>query len=73
MGWIKEQKESTYKIFKEITDRIYWNGTPKGNSSPYEFFSDYIRDYFDVTLKQCEEICTMLRDYYKIEDFYVKK
>ena len=48
---------------KEIT-------TNAGNSSAYEFFSDYIRDHYDVTLEQCAGICETLRAYYKIENWY---
>ena len=55
------------KIVKNIPT---WRGIPNYSSTPYEFFADYLRDYYEVTLNQCDEICKMLKEYYKISKFY---
>ena len=33
---------------------------------------DYIRDNYDVTFAQCDELCRMIKDFYDIKDFYSK-
>ena len=70
MGWVKEQISETSEIFNDITSNVVWRGTPRGNGSPYEYFSDYIKNNYDVTLRQCDEICKMLKKHYGIEKFY---
>lgn len=71
MGWVKEPKISEKQIFNEIVKNMpTWRGIPNDSSTPYEFFSDYLRDYYEVTLHQCEEICKMLKEYYNISKFY---
>jgi hypothetical protein len=71
MGWVKEVKQSSDEIFNEITSRIKeWRGIPDDSSTPYEYFTDYLRDNFNITLKQCDEICQRLKEYYGIDRFY---
>ena len=72
MGWVKTEVEKTSKIFSKIiaTFGEKWNGRIGDSTTPYEYFSDYIRDYYDVTLKQCELLCEMIKQHYKIERFY---
>lgn len=71
MGWVKKPIQTTTEIFSDIVNNIgQWHGTPKGNSTPYEYFSDLIRDNYDVTLTQCNEICIMLKEHFNITDFY---
>lgn len=70
MGWVKVQVKDTNDIVNDIVNNITWKGTPKGNTTPYEFFTDYIRDNYDVTLKQCDEICGMLKQHFNIKHFY---
>ena len=70
MGWVKKPIKTTREVFDSITKNLVWIGTPRGNSTPYEFFTDYIRDNYDVTLKQCDIICTMLKKHYCITHFY---
>lgn len=72
MGWVKESKADIQAIFNEIKNSIVWRGTPKGNGSPYEYFSDYIRDNYDVTLKECSDLCNMLKEHYRIDNFFAK-
>lgn len=71
MGWIKEPIRETKEIFNDIVSKIiHWDGYIGDSSCPYEYFSDYIRDYYDVTLKQCDELCQMIKKHYGIEKFY---
>ena len=70
MGWIKEPIRDTKEIFNEIISKVKWNGRIGDSSSPYEYFSDYIRDYYDVTLKQCDLICKMIKEHYGIKEFF---
>ena len=71
MGWVKEVKQSNNEIFNDVIKKIpEWRGIPDDSTTPYEYFSDHLRDYYDVTLKQCDEICLMLKGYYHIEEFY---
>ena len=69
MGWIKEPIRDSREIFNEIVSKG-WNGSYKGSTCPYEYFSDYIRDYYDVTLKQCDEICRMIKEHYGVKEFF---
>ena len=71
MGWIKKPIRDTKGIFNEIVSkRKEWNGFIGDSSSPYEYWVDYIRDNYDVTLKQCDEICKMIKEHYQIKKFY---
>ena len=60
---------TTQSIFNDIVS-IYDKAPILKEGTLYEFFADYIRDYYDVTLKQCDEICKMLKAHYKVEKFY---
>jgi hypothetical protein len=75
-GWVGTETESTEDIFNDIIG-TFRNGNDikaralrSGSGSVYEYLSDYIRDYYNVTLKQCDEICRMLKEYYNIDKFY---
>lgn len=72
MGWVKEQINKTSKLFAEIIKEFgeKWNDRIGDSGSPYEYFSDYIRNNYDVTLKQCDEICKMIKEHYGIKQFY---
>ena len=72
MGWVKTQVEKTSKIFYKIITTFgeKWNGRIGDSTTPYEYFSDYIRDHYDVTLEQCELLCEMIKQHYRIEKFY---
>ena len=72
MGWIKKEVRPTKEIFDSIV-KVFgekWNGRIGSSTTPYEYFSDYIRDNYDVTLRQCDEICKMIKEHYKIKRFY---
>lgn len=70
--WTKEIKQPTKEIFCDVTcNRIpFWNGIPDDSSTPCEYFTDYLRDNYDITFEQCNDLCEMFKKYYNIEDFY---
>ncbi len=68
MGWVKKEVRPTQQIFEEVAAN--WGGRIGDSTTPYEFFTDYIRDNYDVTLKQCDEICKKLKAHFCIEKFY---
>lgn len=72
MGWVKTEVKPSSRIFADIIGKFgdKWNGRIGDSSTPYEYFSDYIRDNYDVTLGQCDEICKTIKKHYKIERFY---
>lgn len=72
MGWIKHPVNTTEEIFNEVIKKFgkVWNGRIGYSSSPYEYFADHLRDHYDLTLWQCDEVCRMIRDYYGIKCFY---
>ena len=59
MGWIKEPIKTTEEIFNEVVKEYgkVWNGRINGCGSPYEYFVDHLRDYYDLTLEQSYEVC----------------
>ena len=71
MGWVKTPTRTSEDIFSEIVlECPTWNGRVGDSSSPYEYWSDYLRDNYDLTLSQADEICRRLKAYYGIEHFY---
>ncbi|MBQ9646090.1 MAG: hypothetical protein IJV24_07020 [Prevotella sp.] len=71
MGWTKQPVRTSEEIFSEIVgERPTWNGRVGDCSSPYEYWSDYLRDNYDLTLRQADEICRGLKEYYGIKHFY---
>lgn len=71
MGWVKQPIHSTNKLFNEIVKTIgIWRGVPRGNGSAYEYLSDLIKDNYDVTLKQCTELCKMIAKHYGIQLYF---
>ena len=71
MGWIKTATRSSEEIFSEIVkDRPTWDGRIGDSTTPYEYWTDWLRDNYDLTLRQCDEICRGLKEYYHIEHFY---
>lgn len=71
MGWIKKPIKKSEQIYSEIISaRPIWNGRIGDSNCPYEFWSDWLRDNYDLTLGQCDEICRWLKEYYNIKKFY---
>lgn len=75
MGWVKTEVNNTSKLFAEIIKTFgeKWNGRIGDSSTPFEYFGDYIKDNYDVTLKQCELLCEMIKQHYRIEKFYANE
>ena len=74
MGWVNKQVRPTKDIFDDLI-KVFGNVwkieyLPSGNGSAYEYFSDYIRDYYEVTLRQCDLLCKWLKEFYNIKKFY---
>lgn len=69
MGWVRKPVKDTNAIFDELI-KEGWDGNIGDSCSPYEYWSDRIRDNYDVTLKQCADICKMIRNHYRIRRFY---
>ena len=60
MGWVKEEVITDEELLKELkkvfVDKfdILRCVTRNCCGSVYEYLTDYIRDYYDVTLWQCD-------------------
>lgn len=72
MGWTKMPIKATEEIFNEVVKEYgkVWNGRIGSSMCPYEYFADHLRDYYDLTLKQCDEVCRMIKEHYNIKHFY---
>ena len=72
MGWVKTPIKTTEQIFNEIKAEFgeTWSGRLGDSTTPCEYFSDHLRNYYDLTLKQADEVCKMIKEYYKIDKFY---
>lgn len=73
MGWIKKPIYTCEEIFKRIKAEFgeTWNGRCGGSTTPCEYFSDHLRNYYYLTLAQCDEVCKMIKEYYGIDEFYL--
>ncbi len=74
MGWVSKEVRPTKEIFDSLI-KVFgkkWKieYLPYGNGRPYEYCSDYIRDYYEVTTHQCDLLCKMIKQHYRIEQFY---
>ena len=71
MGWIKQSIKTSEEIFSEICEKYpIWGGSVGDSTTPYEYWCDYLRDNYNLTLQQCDEICEGLKEFYNIEHFY---
>ena len=71
MGWVRTEIQSSEEICKQVISVIkVWRGLRDDSVTPYEFFVDYLRDNFDLTLHQCDEVCKKLKAHYGIGKFY---
>ena len=72
MGWVcNALADDTKSVFCEITSKFSANDIKRTltefggeNCSPFEFFVDYLRDYYNVSLETCKEICEMIKQFY---------
>ena len=76
MGWVKKETMTDEALLdslkKEFPDKfaITRGVTKSGSSSVYEYLTDNIRDYYDVTLWQCTRVAKKLADLRGIKQFY---
>lgn len=76
MGWIKEEITTDEELLAQLKQTFtnaasIQNGKRASQSSSVcEYLTDYIRDYYDVTLAQCSRVSRKLADYYGIEKYY---
>lgn len=75
MGWIKEPIKTSEEIFNGIKAEFgeTWSGRCGNSMIPCEYFSDHLRNYYDLTLTQCDEVCKMIKEYYGIDEFYLNE
>ena len=76
MGWVKNEtmtdealREALKKDFPDKFS-ILRGVTKSCSSSVYEYLTDYIRDYYDVTLWQCSRVAKSFADLRGIKQFY---
>lgn len=76
MGWVKKETTTDEALLdslkKDFPDKfaITRGVTKSCSSSVYEYLTDYIRDYYDVTLWQCTRVAKKLADLRGIKQFY---
>ena len=76
MGWVKKEtltdEELLNELKKAFPDKFSISrGVAKSFSgSVYEYLTDFIKDYYDVTLAQCSRVARQLADFYGIKKFY---
>lgn len=72
MAWTKEEIKNSEQIFNEIVSEYgeKWNDRIGDSTCPYEYFADHLRDNYDLTFRQCNEVCEMIKEHYNIEHFY---
>lgn len=70
MGWVNnELSERAKDIFCDVSSKFSAEDIMRRcvngeNSSPCELLADYIKDYHNVSLKVCDEVCEMLKRFY---------
>ena len=76
MGWVQKEVITDSELLKELKQTfkskfdIEYATKRDFNGSVCEMFTDYIRDYYDVTLTQCSRVLEQLKNYYGIKKFY---
>lgn len=75
-GWVNQTKDNIDDIFQDIISRFSKTDILRKigeNDSPYQFFSDYIKDYYNISLQDSDLICNKLKEYYKLPYFYASE
>lgn len=80
MGWVTDElADKPNEVFYEVACNFTANDVKRKltdyggeNASPCEFFSDYLRDYYKVSINTLTEILTLLKGFYgdKLPYFY---
>lgn len=78
MGWTKQEVINDEKLFESLkkafpNSATILNGKRKTKSSSvYEYLTDYMRDYYEVTLSQSSRVAKRIAELYEIENFYYR-
>jgi hypothetical protein len=78
MGWVKQEVINDEKLFESLkkafpNSATILNGKRKTKSSSvYEYLTDYMRDYYEVTLSQSSRVAKKIAELYEIENFYYR-
>jgi hypothetical protein len=78
MGWVKQEVINDEKLFESLkkafpnSASILRGKRKSRSSSVYEYLTDYMRDYYVVTLSQSGRVAKRLADLYEIENFYYR-
>lgn len=78
MGWVKQEVINDEKLFESLkkafpnSASILRGKRKSRSSSVYEYLTDYMRDYYVVTLSQSSRVAKRLADLYEIENFYYR-
>lgn len=76
MGWVKKETIKDEKLLNELKEvfpdkfSILRGVTRSCSGSVYEYLTDFIRDYYDVTLAQCDRVSKRIAQHYEIKHFY---
>lgn len=79
MGWVKEESMTDEALLealkKTFPDKfsVLRGVTKSCSGSVYEYLTDYIKDYYDVTLWQCDRVAKKLADQLGIKKYYWNK
>lgn len=78
MGWVKQEVINDEKLFESLKKAFPNSATilrgkrKSKSSSVYEYLTDYMRDYYVVTLSQSSRVAKRIADLYEIENFYYR-
>ena len=76
MGWVKQETMTDEELLEQLKSEFKCKETIERltkrslSGSVCEYLTDYIRDYYDVTLTQCSRVSKQLADFYGIKKFY---
>ena len=76
MGWVKKEIIEDEKLLNELKEvfpdkfSILRGVTKSCSGSVYEYLTDFIRDYYDVTLYQCSRVAKNLAEFRGIKKLY---
>lgn len=74
MGWVSKEKITDEELLSELKKdfpskkELIMNVRSSRSGSVYEYLTDFIRDYYDVTLQQCDRVSREL-----VKEFGIRK
>lgn len=78
MAWVKQEVINDEKLFESLkkdfpnSASILRGKRKSKSSSVYEYLTDYMRDYYVVTLSQSGRVAKRIAELYEIENFYYR-